>query len=329
MPYVLGIDGGGTKTLAVIVDTTGRVHSVGLGGPSNYDDVGIATAQTGIKQAAEAARQQIGLSAAPFEAVFLGMAGVVSPQDRTVIREIAGNLQLAVPERVGVDHDCRIALAGGLSGRPGIVLIAGTGSSCYGRNAAGENWRAGGWGQLISDEGSSYWLGVQAMTMAVRTFDGRIQSSVLLEKVQQHLELVHVNDIMHRIYAIGLSRAEIAALAPLVIDAARAGDQVAQGLIRQGTQDLATCVLAVAQRLDLADRPCELTLVGGLFQAGEIFVQPLRETIQSRLARCRITWPELPPVLGAGVLALQLLDVPIDEALVDKMQADAVYLAHT
>lgn len=325
--YVLGIDGGGTKTHAAIIDDRGRLCGTGLGGPSNYDDVGVATAQAGIEQAMDAARRMAGLPLASFAAAFLGMAGVVSSQDRAMIREIARNLELAQPDRVGVDHDCRIALAGGLNGRPGIVVIAGTGSSCYGRTAAGEGWRAGGWGQLISDEGSSYWLGVQAMKAAVSAYDGRIERTLLLERVQDRLRLADMNDIMHRIYHTGLSRAEIAALAPLVIGAARAGDEVAQGLIEQGAQDLAECVLAVARRLGFTDGPCELALTGGLFRAGDTFTQPLKDAVWERLLHCRITPAEAPPVLGACVLALQSLDIEIDESVVQALHDAASQIA--
>lgn len=111
--YVLGVDGGGTKTKAVIADEEGHVHGLGIGGPSNYDDVGMEKAKVGIAEA-------------------LWMAGVVSEKDRAVIHAIARELSLAADGNIDIDHDCRIALAGGLSGRPGIVLIAGTGSSCYG-----------------------------------------------------------------------------------------------------------------------------------------------------------------------------------------------------
>jgi N-acetylglucosamine kinase-like BadF-type ATPase len=324
--YVLGVDGGGTKTHVVIVDEGGCLCGTGLGGPSNYDDVGVAAARAGIGQAVDAARQAAGLAPAPFTAAFLGMAGVVSPQDRDVIRGIAQDLELAPPERVGVDHDCRVALAGGLTGRPGIVLIAGTGSSCYGRNAAGEDWRAGGWGHLISDEGSSYWLGVQAMQLAVRAFDGRSGPTPVMDRVYHQLGLAHMNGIMHHLYVAGMSRAEIASLAPLVIDAARGGDPASLALIQRGTQDLADCVLAVARRLDLADGPCELVLVGGLFRAGDIFVQPLREAVWERLPHCRITFPELLPELGACLLALQMLDITIDDTTVQALQRGAAQI---
>src|SRR6185436_18935145 len=118
--YVLGIDGGGTKTRAVIAEAEGHVLGSGVGGPSNYDDVGMERAKAGIAEAVRMARQQSGLPEARLASVFLGMAGVVSEQDRSVIHAIARELNLADDQNVDVDHDCRIALAGGLSGRPGI-----------------------------------------------------------------------------------------------------------------------------------------------------------------------------------------------------------------
>jgi N-acetylglucosamine kinase-like BadF-type ATPase len=308
--YVLGIDGGGTKTQALIADEEGHVSGWGRGGPSNYDDVGAEKAQAGIAEAVRMARQQAALPEAPFDSVFLGMAGVVSDKDRAVIHAIARQLNLAADQNIDIDHDCRIALAGGLSGRPGIVLIAGTGSSCYGQNGAGESWLAGGWGHLISDEGSSYWLGIQAMRCAVASYDGRLHS-ILKDLVQDQFQLRELRDLMRRIYVIGMSRSEVASLAPLVITAARQGDTVALDLLRQGACDLAQMVGTVVDKLHFTGQNCELALVGGLFNAGDIVLSPLHVAIQNRLPDCRIVFPELPPASGAALLALKNLGISL------------------
>jgi N-acetylglucosamine kinase-like BadF-type ATPase len=305
--YVLGIDGGGTKTHAAIMDASGRLCGQGHSGPSNYNDVGVDKTRTNIATAVQLARKQAGFDERPFAAVFLGMASVVSPTDRAIINDIARDLGLAPAGKIGVDHDCRVALAGGLSGRPGIVLIAGTGASCYGRNAAGEDWRAGGWGHIISDEGSGYWLGVRAMESAVRAYDGRGAPTTLQETVAQALGIDDMNDILHRLYVVGLARAETAALAPLVIDAAHAGDDVALGLLRRGAEELAECVLAVARRLNMAEGVIEVALVGGLFQAGDVIRTPLNDALARRLPHYRTLLAEQPPVVGACLLALQMV----------------------
>lgn len=321
---VLGIDGGGTRTRAAIADENGTFCGAGEAGPSNYDDVGQEHAQANIQRAVQQARRHAGLEphpeASPFAAAFLGMAGVVSEKDRQVIRDIAQRLHLAPDAHVGVDHDIRITLAGGLSGRPGIALILGTGSSCYGRNTAGQSWQSGGWGHLISDEGSSYWLGLQAMRCAIGAYDGRLGPTLLLEQVKAYLGLMDMPEIMHRIYVVGLSRMEVAALAPRVIEAAQQGDAQALGLIRRGTQEVSECVLAVAGRLGFTSGRCELALAGGLLNAGEIVLNPLGEAVIDKIPHCQIRLAELSPVLGACLLALDSLGIPSEGAIVEQLQ---------
>jgi N-acetylglucosamine kinase-like BadF-type ATPase len=311
--YVLGVDGGGTKTNAAILDEHSHLCGFGRGGPSNLDDLSLDVIQANISNAIHQACQMAGLASACFDSAFFGMAGVVSPRDRHAIQKIAEAMHLAPPEHIGIDHDCRIALAGGLRGRPGIVLIAGTGSSCFGMNAERESWRAGGWAHLLADEGSGYWLGLHAMKIAVASYDGRAKPSVLMELVKRHLGLTDMNEIMHRLYVVGLSRAEMAALAPIVLDAAAAGDAAAINLIQRGTQELADYVLAVAQHLSLASGNPEIVLVGGLFHSGEIFLQPTHQAILQRLPGCRIQQPEFPPVVGACILGLQALSLSMDD----------------
>ena len=311
--YVLGVDGGGTKTNAVILDEHAHLCGFGRGGPSNLDDLSLDVIQANISNAIHQACQMAGLASACFDSAFFGMAGVVSARDRHAIQKIAEAMHLAPPEHIGIDHDCRIALAGGLRGRSGIVLIAGTGSSCFGMNAERESWRAGGWAHLLADEGSGYWLGLHAMKIAVASYDGRAKPSVLMELVKRHLGLTDMNEIMHRLYVVGLSRAEMAALAPIVLDAAAAGDEAAINLIQRGTQELADYVLAVAQHLSLASGNPEIVLVGGLFHSGEIFLQPTHQAILQRLPGCRIQQPEFPPVVGACILGLQVLSLSMDD----------------
>lgn len=298
----LGIDGGGTKTQCAICDETGQVLGSGLAGGSGIDSVGAAAATVSIAAAISQARQHAGIGDQPFAGVFFGMAGVVSADDRAIVHGIAQELQLG--SNVGVDHDIRISLAGGLSGRPGIALIAGTGSSCFGLNGQGERWQAGGWGHLISDEGSSYWLGWHAIRLAAGTADGRWHST-LLAPVLAQLGIAEINDIHYRLYTTGIGKAEVAAFAPLVFQAAVGGDRQASQLIEQAAQELATMVRAVAHHLGWATTACEVTLTGGLWHAGEAIIGPFRGALAAQLPAAQITMPELPPVLGACVLAMQ------------------------
>ena len=313
MSYFLGVDGGGTNTRVAIVNETGQLCGWGSSGPSNYDDVGVDGARANIAAAIQTAWQRSQLTPQPLRASFFGMAGVVSPTDRQVIRQIALDLGNMAPDTIGIDHDCRIALAGGLLGRPGIVLITGTGSSCYGRNSRGDDWRSGGWGQLISDEGSGYWFGLQAMRAMVRAYDRRDPPTLLLDAVMARFRLNDVNDVMHHLYVDGLSRSEIADLAPLVFDAAQRGDTTAQQLIKSGIAELVDCIAAVAATLELTDKP-EVALTGGLHHADALFTQPLQRAIHQRLPGSRATAPQVSPVMGACLLALEAVD-PGNKAL--------------
>jgi N-acetylglucosamine kinase-like BadF-type ATPase len=334
MKLVLGIDGGASKTQAVILDEQGTPLGMGFGGPANYNTVGLAQTRDHVAEAVQTAFAQAGLTPRPFDAAFFGMASVVSEIDFARIRTIATDLGLAPAAQTGVDHDCRIALAGGLSGRPGMVQIAGTGSSTFGINAQGQGWRSGGWGHLIADEGSGYWLGLKAMEAAVRAYDGRLPShngsaTVLQGEVMRFLNLREMNEIYQPLYVNPLEKHEIARLAPIVLQAAADDDPVARQIIDLGAEEMAACVVAVAQRLGMVGAeagPLEIALVGGLFQAGDIYVQPFAQAINRRrvtLGRdCRLLWPELPPVMGAAVLALEMLDIRLSPAALARLHTD-------
>jgi N-acetylglucosamine kinase-like BadF-type ATPase len=300
----------------VILDCQGRVLGTGEGGPSTFGVVPVAVTQASIAGAAQAAAAMAGLGLPVFSAAFLGLGNVVSERDRAAVREIAGRLGLAEPERIGVDHDIRVALAGGLSGRPGIVMIAGTGTSCYGINPAGAAWRSGGWGPLIDDEGSSYWLGIQAMRAAVLETDGRGERTLLTQAISGRLGLAEMNELMSRLYFAEMSRTEIAALAPLVFEAAAQGDAVARRLIRCGCQAMAECALAVARKLGMEAEPSELAITGGLTNAGEALLAPFRAAVAERLPACQVKRSELTPATGAALLALERAGRKLEAGLI-------------
>lgn len=320
METVLGIDGGGTKTAAVILNRQGRVLGYGVGGPSTYGVVPLEVTRASIAEATRAAAATAGLEPSSFAATFLGLGNVVGETDRSAVREIAHSLGLAERDHIGVDHDIRIALAGGLSGRPGIVVIAGTGSSCFGVNTAGDSWRSGGWGPLIDDEGSSYWLGIQAMRAAVFDYDGRGQRTLLTQSVCDRLAITCMDDLMNRLYADEMSRTAIAALAPLVFEAAGRGDAVAKSIIRHGCEALADCAHAVARRIGLDAGPSELAITGGQVNAGDLLLVPFREALAQRLPACQVKEAELTPAIGAALLALRMLGEPVGEDVITSVK---------
>jgi N-acetylglucosamine kinase-like BadF-type ATPase len=301
---ILGVDGGGTKTHAVITDETGRMLGEGFGGPTNIDDHNLETASLNLGYAVNKARANAKLEPGPFAAAFLGIAGVVSEADRGLVRELARGLELCTPEHLGVDHDARVALAGGLSDRPGMVLIAGTGSACFGLGASGERHLTGGWGHLLADEGSGYWLGLEALRAAVCGFDGRGQRSTLEQRALAFLGIRTPEEIMHRVYVVGLSRSELAAFAPTVLEVAASGDPVASEIVERGAKALAETVQVTAARTNLVAP--EIVMVGGILKS-EVMLEPLRAHLLARLPEMRLVAAEQSPAHGACLLARALI----------------------
>lgn len=321
--FVIGIDGGGTRLRAAIATADGELLGCGEAGAGNYHDVGADEVRANIGRAVSQAWSAAGIPARRADAIFLGLGSVVTPDDHAVIRSIVRDLKIVPEQRIGVDHDLRVALAGGLTGDPGIVLIAGTGSSCYGRNAEGQNWQAGGWGPVLDDPGSSYWLGLQAMMAAVRDYDGRGPATELRGRVMEALRLREFRDILRRVELDGMKRSEIAALAPLVTSAAADGDDVARALIDRGVEDLAVMVATVGERLKFSASMSEVPVVitGGLMNAGEVFLGPLRRAIERRTTNARIVDARLSPVLGAVLLASELLDAQLTTRVAKRLVA--------
>ncbi len=320
MALFLGIDGGGTSTRALLCDERGRVLGAGTGGVANHLHAGWAGAAESVRAAVSAAQASAGLAPAPCATVFLGMAATASEETRQRWRELAQRSGFAARgETIGVDHDIRIALAGGTAGRPGIALIAGTGSSCYGRNAAGAAWQAGGWGSILDDGGGGYWLGLRAVGAAIRGDDGRGPATALRDRVLSRLQVSNLREIVTRLHDGTLERHEMARLAEDVMACAAAGDAAAQELLARGAGELAAMVRAVAQKL-FPDTAAEVVLAGGTANAPQ-YSPIIRAALAQALPAATVVPAALPPVAGAALLALELGGVAATPEIVAALQA--------
>jgi N-acetylglucosamine kinase-like BadF-type ATPase len=206
--------------------------------------------------------------------------------------------------KIRVENDTRIGLTGGLAGRPGIVLISGTGSACYGANDAGEQWLCGGWGAIADDIGSAPWIGTRALRAVVQAEDGRMPPTLLRKMVFDYLELQEPRQLIHRLHNEGLDRAEIGRLAPLVVEAFRQGDDAASKIIHDAAKGLSELLKATVDRL-FGSSPCEMILVGGLALSGPPFQPLLMENIHNLTPNVTVRKPELAPVQGAVLEAMR------------------------
>ena len=255
--YFVGVDGGATKTTAVVVDAAGRERGRGTAGSSNQAAVGLERAVAAVQAAVAEATRAIGGPEA-LAVAWIGLAGVDRPGDREAMLAHLGLLAGAVR----LTNDGELVLSA-LPGGVGVAAIAGTGSITIGRDPGGKRVRAGGWGHLIGDEGSGWGLGRGALQAAARAADGRGPGTALLDAVLRHWDLTDPSEIIGRVYHRE-DKATIARLSALVFAAARDGDAVARNLVAQAAAEIALGIRAVAEALDLAEGPLPLALAGGL-----------------------------------------------------------------
>ncbi len=303
MAYVLGIDGGGTKTAAIAADLWGNVLGRGASGASNYQTVGLDRAVAALKEASGNAAADAGIPTNKFKAACFGLAGVGRETDRALLLPAIEKLRIA--ERIILEHDAAIALAGATACEPGVVVLAGTGAMAFGMNKSGEKRRSGGWGNILADEGSAYYIGRRALSAACRAYDGRGQKTALMDSLIAHLELDHFTDIVRKIYDEGASPREIASLAPLVSQSAKAGDKAAIAILRDSASELALTANAVISELSMEGEEFQVAVSGSVFKTGELLLTPFAERVKSTAPRAEIIPPRFEPAMGAVFLALQ------------------------
>jgi N-acetylglucosamine kinase-like BadF-type ATPase len=295
--HVVGIDGGATKTVAAVLSLDGFEMHFGHGGPSNVDAVGVASAASAIRAALTEALREAGVDAGAVGSGVVGLAG--TPSD-ALVELVQAEFALGACYFV---NDVIAAWASGTWLSPGVAVISGTGSHVFGVNAAGESWRTGGWGHILGDEGSGYWLGLYGMKAALRYRDGSGPKTALLDAAVAFYELDAVEDLQALMYGKPLSKREIAAFTEEVEKAAASGDQVASSLFETAANDLATQVRAPVERLGLEGR-FTVALVGGVFADGERLRQPFEAAVREFAPQVEFAVPEIPPVGGALLLGL-------------------------
>ena len=299
--WLLGVDGGASHTACWVADESGRVRGRGEAGPCNLGSVGPAVAEASLAAAVRMATGQAGVQPREVAASCFGMAGFDRPADRAALEAMARRLGFTGPLRL--ENDAVVAWAGGCRARPGVVVLAGTGSIAYGRTGDGRSARAGGWGPLFGDEGSGFTLGRRAVAAALRAADGRGPATALAPLICRALGLGAVEDAVSAIRFHDADPARVAALAPLVLRAAEGGDGVALDMVSQEADALAEMAGAVLGRLGL--RPAAALVVAGGSLLGE--GTPLRRAVDAALRRRGVVAgaraPLVPPAAGALLLA--------------------------
>jgi N-acetylglucosamine kinase-like BadF-type ATPase len=297
--YVLGIDAGGTKTVCLLADEEGRVLADGRGGGANLQSAGELEVEKVLHTVMEAALT--GHDERP-AAICLGIAGVDRPDDAAAVRGIMRRIGLNA--RTLVVNDALVALVAGAGDDPGVVVVAGTGSIAYGRNAAGQAARSGGWGYLLGDEGGGFWIGRAALSAVVRQFDGRGPSTVLTEMILGHMNLGSPTELIHEIYYRDLQRHTIAGLAALVQRATVAGDAVAAEILARAAAELTAAAASVITRLGMRGDAFPTVLAGGIFRGAPSLTRSVGTRLLEVAPRSQARLLDVEPAVGAVRLAL-------------------------
>ena len=299
MIHVLGIDAGGTKTVCQFADGRGEVLAEARRGGANLQASGELEVEKVLHEVMEEAIAEHDVRP---DAICLGIAGVDRPDDARVVREIMK--RIGYKAKILVVNDALIALETGAPGAPGVVVIAGTGSIAYGRNQMNEAARAGGWGYMLGDEGSGYWIGRAALRAVLREADRRGPATRLTGLLLNYYGVPRAQDLIAQVYHGTLRPAAIAALAQCVMGAFSDGDPVAIGILRSAADQLESAALSVARRLDLIGSEFPFVLSGGIYRAVPWLEEELTRRLPLAAPKSRTMLLEEEPASGAVRLAL-------------------------
>ncbi len=309
MDHFLGVDGGATDTTSAVCNDEGIILALGHGGPSNHilAPGGRELARSAVDAAVRGALQSAGLNRVEFRAAQFGMTGITAGSEPA--RALAEVVAEIVPARlVGIDDDAVVALAGALACRPGVVVIAGTGSVALGEDPTGRRARAGGWGYAFGDEGSGFALGLGGVRAALHAKDGTGPTTILTERIPLAAGRP-LSEIPMAFYEGRLLRFQIAELAPVVTAAAADGDAVSQALIREAGEALAGLAAAVIRQLAWPDGAVPVATIGGVFNAGPAVLRPIGQVLAARAPGAVLLPPRFAPAVGALLLAMRAAGV--------------------
>ncbi|WP_422926226.1 N-acetylglucosamine kinase [Singulisphaera sp. PoT] len=307
-PMLLGIDGGGTSTVALLADLDGTVLASGRSGPSNCRAIGMKPALEALDQAIALAFAKLDEPVRSLECACLGLAGFGRPEEQATLREWAD--QRGLTRKLLTITDGDLVVAAGTSEGWGVGVIAGTGSIAVGRNREGQSSRSGGWGPLLGDEGSAYRVVLDALRRIARRADGRertgSQPDILTRHFFEALDLSEASGLVPAVYGPGVDRTIIAGWAPIVLAAAAEDLSVAADLLDPAGRDLGDMVMAVARSLGIVEGKLPLALAGGFLLSARQVESSLVEHLRNHAYEpepVRVT----EPAEGAVILARRAL----------------------
>jgi N-acetylglucosamine kinase-like BadF-type ATPase len=295
----LGIDGGATKTICA-VGNDNALLATATTGSSNVIRHGEAQARESLQRAVREACAVAGIDLRQVEGTCAGVTGAARPETAEAVQRALSDV---VPGAIKVVGDMIIALHAAFGSGPGTIVMTGTGSIAYGRNARGETARAGGWGFAISDEGSGYWIGRAAVSATMRAQDER-QNTKLLGQILSAWQISTLDELVRVANSSPLP--DFAALFPIVLATAEAGDAIARSVLTHAGGELAGLARMVIGRLFEDDGPVPVAMSGGVFRESALVRQVFYNTLRTECPNAIVSPTLIEPVKGALELARQM-----------------------
>lgn len=299
----LGFDGGATQTTGIAVDPDTNVVAGETGGASNFQIIGTEKASQNILAITQAILRKTGAELSHIKVMYLGLtgAGRIGDADRMRDSFIECLKKEGYPlPKVQIGSDAIAALEGAFPGKPGMILISGTGSILFAKDRNERLHRVGGWGRYIGDEGSGYAIGRACLSAIAREFDGRGEKTSLSQLLRESRKIGTSQSLIAEVYQ---NRLDIASLAPMVIKAAADGDRIATEIVMKAAEDLSEHVRAMLPQLRSA---VPLVLAGSVLSTNNFLSEKVRRLIQDKFPELKIQEPEHPPAVGAALLALKI-----------------------
>ncbi|AWK50792.1 ATPase [Clostridium beijerinckii] len=288
MKYVIGVDGGGTKTEASAYDSHGKVIATSIKGFANL----LNNKEIALDNIVSAIREIINrFGTNDLNGVYLGIAGSEVGENSKIISD---TIKRELKINCVVMNDAEIALKAMLKGKDGILTIAGTGSVAFGINNNVTS-RCGGWGNLLGDEGSGYRVSIDAIKRMIYEEENSIEKSELTKKIMKHLEIISVEEVTKFVYSS--TKDEIAALTPIVARLGEAGDEIAAGILIKEGRELAKTVINVYKKLKF--KSCSIALVGGVIRKAKVLRNAFEDYLRESIVIEDIVDEEISPTIGA------------------------------
>jgi N-acetylglucosamine kinase-like BadF-type ATPase len=297
--HVLGIDAGGSKTVALLATLEGRVVAEGRTGGANLRTHGELVVEKTLHGVIDQVLDGHGEQPV---AVCLGIAGVDRHDDAATIRGVMR--RLGFRDRTLIVNDALIALVAGAGEPMGLVIVAGTGSIAYGVNGGGLAARSGGWGPVLADEGSGYWIGRRALVAVMRQADGRGPRTSLTPIVLERLGLSRADELVNEVYEGAERRQLVATLGPLVADARKNGDAVAAEIMNDAAAELVLAAASVVSRLEMRGDLFPTFLSGGMFRSIPWLAAEVTSRLRELAPRTSAALLTAEPATGALALAM-------------------------